>query len=396
MHLVSMRLLIAGIGIAFVSLLAPAFAEMNIDVVVDGLNNPWEMVFAPNGDIYFSERDGRIWKIESFGEAKFIKTFPKSGSYEGGTLGLALHPNFEENKKIYVYQTNLELEFFQNKVFSFTVDGDELIDKQTVIDGIPGAPWHDGGRIAFGPDGKLYITTGDAVNPGWSQDLSSLAGKILRINPDGTIPDDNPFDSSPIFSYGHRNPQGIAWSNDGLLVSSEHGPSGEMGYGHDEINVIQKGKNYGWPIVVGDSYDDSFVNPIIHSGQSTWAPSGMVYFDSEKIPSLDGKFLVGALRGQHLMVVDIANDGSLISAEKMFEGEFGRIRTAQIGPDGVLYLLTANGDNDKIVRISEAPVVEVEKFTSSESESDQTILYGVIGVIVVGAIIGGIILKCKR
>ncbi len=363
-----MRLLIAGIGIAFVSLLAPAFAEMNIDVVVDGLNNPWEMVFAPNGDIYFSERDGRIWKIESFGEAKVIQTFPKSGSYEGGTLGLALHPNFEENKKIYVYQTNLELEFFQNKVFSFTVDGDELIDKKTVIDGIPGAPWHDGGRIAFGPDGKLYITTGDAVNPGWSQDLSSLAGKILRINPDGTIPDDNPFDSSPIFSYGHRNPQGIAWSNDGLLVSSEHGPSGEMGYGHDEINVIQKGKNYGWPKVVGDSSDDSFVNPIIHSG----------------------------LRGQHLMVVDIANDGSLISAEKMFEGEFGRIRTAQIGPDGVLYLLTANGDNDKIVRISEAPVVKVEKFTSSESESDQTILYGVIGVIVAGVIIGGIILKRKR
>ena len=391
-----MRLLIAGIGVVFVSLLAPAFGEMNIDVIVDGLNNPWEMVFAPNGDIYFSERDGRIWKIESFGEAKVIQTFPKSGSYEGGTLGLALHPNFETNKKIYVYQTNLELEFFQNKVFSFTVDGDELIDKKTVIDGIPGAPWHDGGRIAFGPDGKLYITTGDAVNPGWSQDLSSLAGKILRINPDGTIPDDNPFDSSSIFSYGHRNPQGIAWSNDGLLVSSEHGPSGEMGYGHDEINVIVKGKNYGWPKVVGDSSDDSVVNPIIHSGQSTWAPSGMVYFDSNKIPSLDGKFLVGALRGQHLMVVDVAENGSLVSAEKMFEGEFGRIRTAQIGPDGVLYLLTANGDNDKIVRISESPVEQVEKFTSSESGSNQIILYGVIGVIVVGAIIGVIMLKRKR
>ena len=391
-----MRLFAPLICLAFVSLVAPAFAEMNIDVVVDGLNNPWEMVFAPNGDIYFSERDGRIWKIESFGEAKVIQTFPKSGSYEGGTLGLALHPNFEENKKIYVYQTNLELEFFQNKVFSFTVDGDELTDKQTVIDGIPGAPWHDGGRIAFGPDEKLYITTGDAVNPGWSQDLSSLAGKILRINPDGTIPDDNPFDSSPIFSYGHRNPQGIAWNEDGMLVASEHGPSGEMGYGHDEINVIQKGKNYGWPKVVGDSSDESFVNPLIHSGQSTWAPSGMVYFDSDKVPSLDGKFLVGALRGEHLMVVDVAKDGSLISAEKMFEGEFGRIRTAQVGPDGVLYLLTANGDNDKIVRISEAPVAEVEKFTSSESESDQTALFAVIGVVVAGAIAGGIILKRKR
>ena len=384
------------IGIAFVSLIAPAFGEMNIDVVVDGLNNPWEMVFAPNGDIYFSERDGRVWKIENFGEAKVIQTFPKSGSYEGGTLGFALHPNFEENKKIYIYQTNLELDFFQNKVFSFTVDGDKLVNMHTVIDDIPGAPWHDGGRIAFGSDDKLYITTGDAVNPGWSQDLSSLAGKILRINSDGSIPDDNPFDSSAIFSYGHRNPQGIAWNDNGLLVSSEHGPSGEMGYGHDEINVIVNGKNYGWPKVVGDSSDDSYVNPIIHSGEQTWAPSGMVFYNSDKISSLEGKFLVGALRGQHLMVLDVANDGSLISVEKIFEGDFGRIRTAQISPDGVLYLLTANGDNDKIVRISEAPVVEVKKFTSSESGSDQTILYGVIGVIVVGAIIGVIILKRKR
>ena len=168
-----------------------------------------------------------------------------------------------------------------------------------------------------------------------------------------------------IYSYGHRNPQGIAWNSDGLFVSSEHGPSGEMGYGHDEINVIVKGKNYGWPKVVGDSSDVTLVNPIIHSGEQTWAPSGMVYFDSNKIPSLDGKFLVGALRGQHLMVVDVAEDGSLISAEKLFEGDFGRIRTAQIGPDGVLYLLTANGDNDKIIRISESPLEEVAKFTSN-------------------------------
>ena len=384
------------IAIAFVSLITPAFGEMNIDVVVDGLNNPWEMVFAPNGDIYFSERDGRVWKIENFGEAKVIQTFPKSGSYEGGTLGLALDPNFEENKKIYIYQTNLELEFFQNKVFSFTVDGDELVDVQTVIDDIPGAPWHDGGRIAFGPDEKLYITTGDAVNPGWSQDLSSLAGKILRINSDGSIPDDNPFDSSAIFSYGHRNPQGIAWNEDGMLVSSEHGPSGEMGYGHDEINVIVKGENYGWPKVVGDSSDDSYVNPIIHSGEQTWAPSGMVFYNSDKISSLEGKFLVGALRGQHLMVLDIANDGSLISAEKMFEGDFGRIRTAQISPDGVLYLLTANGDNDKIIRISEAPLEKVETFTSNESGSDQIILYLTIGVIVAGVILVTIVMKRRK
>ena len=199
-----------------------------------------------------------------------------------------------------------------------------------------------------------------------------------------------------MFSYGHRNPQGIAWSNDGMLVSSEHGPSGEMGSGHDEINVIVKGKNYGWPKVVGDSSDNNFVNPIIHSGESTWAPSGMVYYDSENISSLDGKFLVGALRGQHLMVVDVASDGSLISAEKMFEGEFGRIRTAQMGPDGVLYLLTANGDNDKIIRISEVKLEEVTKFTSSESDDNFTILYLIFGVAIAGITAGMFVIKRKN
>ncbi|MBA4438691.1 MAG: PQQ-dependent sugar dehydrogenase [Nitrosopumilaceae archaeon] len=376
-------------------MMLPAFGDLNSDVIVDGLNNPWEIVFGPNGDIYFTERDGRIWKMSESGVAKVIQTFPKSGSVEGGTLGLALHPNFEENNKIYVYQTNLELEFYQNKVFSFEVNGDTLSNKQLILDGIPGAPWHDGGRIKFGPDQKLYISTGDAINPGWSQDLSSLAGKILRINSDGTIPDDNPFDSSPVFSYGHRNPQGLAWSTDGLFLSSEHGPSGELGYGHDEINLILKGKNYGWPNIVGDSSEDSFVNPIIHSGESTWAPSGMVFFDSEKISDFTGKFLVGTLRGEHLMVMDIANDGSLISLEKMFDGEFGRIRTAQMSPDGNLYLLTANGNNDQIIRISETPLEDVKKFTSKESVDDFTTLYVVIGIVGIGIILGLVVVKRK-
>ena len=391
-----MRFLVIIFLICLSPITVPAFGDLNVDVLVDGLNNPWEIVFGPNGETYFTERDGRIWNIGESGEVKVIQTFQKSGSIEGGTLGLALHPEFEKNKKIYVYQTNLELEFFQNKVFSFVVDNGTLTDKQIIIDDIPGAPWHDGGRIKFGPDGKLYITTGDAINPGWSQDLSSLAGKILRINPDGTIPDDNPFDSSPVFSYGHRNPQGIAWSQDGMFVSSEHGPSGEMGTGHDEINVILKGNNYGWPKVVGDSFDESFVNPILHSGSTTWAPSGMVFYDSEKISSLNGKFLVGALRGQHLMVIDIAQDGSLISEDKMFEGEFGRIRTAQLGPDGALYLLTANGDNDKIIRISDVQLEDVTTFTSNESSNDFTIPYLIIGVVIVGITVFTIIIKRKN
>ena len=390
-----MRFIILIFFISFFSMMLPAFGDLNSDIIVDGLNNPWEIVFGPDDEIYFTERDGRIWKLTEFGNAKVIQTFPNSGAVEGGTLGLALHPEFEKNKKIFVYQTNLELEFYQNKIFSFTVEDDMLTDKQVILDGIPGAPWHDGGRIQFGPDKKLYISTGDAINPGWSQDLSSLAGKILRINPDGTIPEDNPFESSPVFSYGHRNPQGLAWSSNGMFVSSEHGPSGELGYGHDEINIILSGKNYGWPNIVGNSLDENFVNPLIHSGQSTWAPSGMVFYDSDKISSFSGKFLIGTLRGEHLMVVDIDDDGSLISTEKFFDGDFGRIRTAQIDHDGNLYLLTANGNNDKIIRISETPLENVEKFTSQESGDDLTILYVLIGIVGVALILGLVALKRK-
>ena len=154
-----MRFLLIIFFVVLFPTVIPVFGDLNVDVIVDGLNNPWEIVFGPDGEIYFTERDGRIWKIGESGDVKVIQTFPKSGSIEGGTLGLALHPEFEKNKKIYLYQTNLELEFFQNKVFSFRVDNNTLTGKQIIIDDIPGAPWHDGGRIKFGPDGKLYITT---------------------------------------------------------------------------------------------------------------------------------------------------------------------------------------------------------------------------------------------
>ena len=369
-----------------------ASAEVKVETVADDLKLPWELVFAPDGRIFFTERDGKLWIIENE-SLDLVATIPVSvdtreGAQEGGLLGLALDPEFEKNNFLYLYQTYFDFEMRHNKVVRYTVSNNQLTDEQIIIDKIPGAMWHDGGRIKFGPDEKIYITTGDATTPKLAQKIDSLAGKILRINADGTIPDDNPFESSPVFSYGHRNPQGIDWTENGILVSSEHGPSGEKGYAHDEINVIEPGKNYGWPVIVGDSNNPEYTNPILHSGDVTWAPSGLLYYDSDKIPELKGKFLVAALRGQHVMVLDLDLENNMVnSVEKIFQDKYGRIRDLVQSPDGDVFILTSNGDNDKILRVTvlETPPLTVETKEPSSSLGEYLVYGIIIAVIVAGA-----------
>ncbi|RTZ71115.1 MAG: PQQ-dependent sugar dehydrogenase [Thaumarchaeota archaeon] len=371
-----------------------ASAEVKVETVVDNLKIPWELVFAPDGRIFFTERDGKLWVIEDE-SLELVATFPTSNTLEGGLLGLALDPEFEKNNFLYLYQTYFGFELHHNKVVRYTVSNNQLTDEQILIDKIPGALWHDGGRIKFGPDEKIYITTGDAANANLSQKIDSLAGKILRINADGTIPVDNPFESSPVFSYGHRNPQGIDWTENGILVSSEHGPSGEKGYAHDEINVIEPGKNYGWPVIVGDSNNPEYTNPILHSGDVTWAPSGLLYYDSDKIPELKGKFLVAALRGQHVMVLDLdLKNNSVNSVEKIFQDKYGRIRDLVQSPDGDVFILTSNGDNDKILRVTtlETPPLTVETKGPSSSLGG----YLVYGIIIATVVAGAAILIKRR
>ena len=368
-------------------------AEIKVETVADNLKIPWELVFAPDGRIFFTERDGNLWVIENE-SLELVATFPTSHMSEGGLLGLALDPEFEKNNFLYLYQTYFDFELHHNKVVRYTVNNNQLTDEQILIDKIPGALWHDGGRIKFGPDEKIYITTGDATNASLSQKIGSLAGKILRINADGTIPVDNPFESSAVFSYGHRNPQGIDWTENGILVSSEHGPSGEKGYAHDEINVIEPGKNYGWPVIVGDSNNPEYTNPILHSGDITWAPSGLLYYDSNKIPELKGKFLVAALRGQHVMVLDLDLENNRVnSVEKIFQDKYGRIRDLVQSPYGEFFILTSNGDNDKFSRVTTLaiPPLTVEKKEPSSSLG-KYLLYGII----IAAVVAGAAILIKR
>ena len=371
-----------------VMVLPNAFAEINVETVLDNLKNPWELEFAPDGTIFFTERDGKLWVIDNKSTLQLVAEFPASNTAEGGLLGLELDPDYENNHFLYLYQTYLDITTHQNKVVRYTINNNQITDELVLIDKIPGALWHDGGRIKFGPDEMLYITTGDAINADLSQDKDSLAGKILRINSDGTVPSDNPF-NSPVFSYGHRNPQGLAWNENGILVSSEHGPSGERGYAHDEINVIERGKNYGWPIIVGDSNDIVYTNPILHSGDITWAPSGLLYYYSDRIPEWKGKFLVATLRGEHVMVLDLdLENGVVNSTEKIFQGDYGRIRNLVQSPDGDVFMLTSNNDNDKILQISTLETIPLsveanERFTTSNNY----LLYVIIAAIITGILI---------
>lgn len=329
--------------------------QVKTEVIASNLRVPWSIIFLNPSEALFTERGGIVKLLDlDSGRVDVWGRVDVAAVGEGGLLGIA-----KRCSKIYLYYTYRSGSNLFNKVSAYSDEGG-LTDEVTIIDRIPGGRIHNGGRIRFGPDGKLYITTGEAGSPWISQDIQSLGGKILRLEHDGRIPADNPFRDSPVYSLGHRNPQGLDWQREtGLLYSTEHGPSGEGGrFAHDEVNLITAGGNYGWPDAIGDEKREQYIPPILHSGLETWAPSGCSFYYGKELGDWSGSLFFAALRGAHLHRVELDNS-RVIFHEKILQSQYGRLRDVVQGPDGCLYILTSNWDgrgqpapdDDKIVKI---------------------------------------------
>ncbi|MFC4559419.1 PQQ-dependent sugar dehydrogenase [Virgibacillus kekensis] len=311
---------------------------------VSNLFIPWTI--SKNGNTFFlSQRDGAVVKIE--GDLGIVEVQDVKLSEEilhegqGGFLGFTLAPDFESSKSAFAYHTYEKNGEALNRIVSLTLEGNTWKEENALLDGIPGGDINNGGRIQIGPDGMLYATTGDTGEPNLAQEQASLAGKILRMDLNGEIPEDNPFKDSFVYSYGHRNPQGLAWDGQDNLYSSEHGESG-----HDEINLVKAGKNYGWPVIQGDEEADNMVTPLQHSGDDTWAPAGMAYYD--------GQLYIASLAGSKIFTY---NPESGRTSE--FFDDAGRLRDVLVDEDA-LFTITSNHDSrgepsekdDRLIHIS--------------------------------------------
>ncbi|MGH7340518.1 MAG: PQQ-dependent sugar dehydrogenase, partial [Candidatus Rokuibacteriota bacterium] len=350
----SPRRILVGFVLAIIMLTAgvvlfwpPRGVPAEAEVLARGLEVPWAVAEAPDGTLFVTERPGRVRVIDAGTglrpEPVFNISIRPNG--EAGLMGIALHPGFPSVARVFLmYSTYSPVDVPINRISRFDWTGTTLAGETVLLDGIPSASIHDGGRLAFGPDGKLYATAGDAASPDDAQDTGRLNGKILRINDDGSAPGDNPFATVPgaaehVWSLGHRNPQGLAWHRSGALLATEHGPSGDAGFCcRDEVNLIRPGKNYGWPLAYGNDGQDGFERPVLQSGLETWAPAGAAFIGDD--------LYFGALRGKHVhhVRVDPSDPSKLVSHEKLYEGKFGRVRDAVKARDGSLIITTSNRD----------------------------------------------------
>jgi glucose/arabinose dehydrogenase len=336
-------------------------AELNVRVVKQNLQHVWEISWGPDDHIWFTEREGKISKMNpATGAIVFTSTISEVvSSGEGGLLGMALHPDFLSNGFLYIVYNYSSSNGYREKVVRYTFANNSLSSPATIIENIAASSIHNGSRIRVVNEGggaRIYFTTGDASNSSSAQDVNARNGKILRVNADGTIPSDNPFAGNPVWSYGHRNPQGLVFANN-KIYESEHGPNIE-----DEVNIIEKGRNFGWPDVNGpcNGSETSFCitnnvkEPIWSSGDNTIAVCGIDYYNSDKIPELKNSILMTTLKDASLRQLKLSGDGNSVTGTSIYyKGVYGRLRDICISPSGNVYLSTSNGGNDdKIIEIS--------------------------------------------
>jgi glucose/arabinose dehydrogenase len=313
-------------------------------VIATGLEVPWGLAFLPDGSALVSERDtDRVKRVSTDGTVSVVGTVDGvDGGGEGGLLGLALSPSYDSDHFLFAYYTHGD----ENVIARMTYDDAGLSGQQEVFDGIPSGSIHNGGRLAFGPDGYLYVGTGEAGRGGPAQDKDDLGGKILRITPGGDPAPGNPFEGSPVWTYGHRNVQGLAFDQSGQLWASEFGQNT-----WDELNRIEKGGNYGWPVVEGRAGQSGYVDPVREWHTDVASPSGIAIAGN-------AVFMAG-LRGERLWQIPIPG-GTVGKPTALLTGKYGRLRTVAVAPDGSLWLTTSNRDgrgslrqgDDRIIRLT--------------------------------------------
>jgi glucose/arabinose dehydrogenase len=328
-------------------------------VVKEGLQFPWEIIWGNDNRIWMTERTGRISRINpENGNTEFsfmIDEVRPMG--EGGLLGMALHPSFASNGFLYVVYNYDGAAGYKEKLVRYTYKNNALVDPVVFLDNIPAAGLHNGSRLWITDEASphIFMTTGEAGDQASAQKTNTLSGKLLRLNIDGSIPSDNPFPNSPVWSYGHRNPQGLVMVN-GILYASEHGAGIE-----DEINIIEKGRNYGWPIVLGPCNVDegrfckeaNVKTPLWSSGRGTIATAGLDYYSHDLIPEWKNSLLLATLKDRTLWQLQLdPTRQKVIKVSIYLRGSFGRLRDICISPHGKVYICTSNGNNDKLIEIN--------------------------------------------